>query len=96
MEIVARTLANETQWMVTWIVAKRKVNGDEIADAILTDYIPALPKHGLTHYALGKFAFSMGDATTASVFFKRAFELEPGLRLKALDDTELDKYWEAI
>lgn len=99
MEIVARTLANglpdETHWMVTWIVAKRHTNGNEVADAILGDYIPALPANGMTHYALGKLSFSMGDATTASAFFKRAFELAPGLRLKALDDAELDRFWEA-
>ena len=77
------------------VVAKRHVNGDEVADAILTDYIPALPAPGMTHYALGKLAFSMGDHKTASAFFKRAFELAPGLRLRALDDTELDRYWEA-
>ena len=99
MEIVARTLANrfhdETQWMVTWVVAKRHVNGDEAADAILADYIPVLPTNGMTHYALGKLSFSMGDRKTASAFFKRAFELTPGLRLRALDDAELDRYWEA-
>ena len=38
---------------------------------------------------------SMGDAKTASAFFKRAFELEPGLRLKAMDDGELNRFWEA-
>jgi len=100
MEIVARTLPNglpdETHWMVTWVISKRKVGGDEVANAILADYIPALPKHGMTHYALGKLAFSMGDHKTADAFFKRTFELAPGIRLKALDDTELDKFWEAI
>jgi hypothetical protein len=100
MEIVARTLANglpdETHWMVTWVVAKWKLNGDEIAAAILGDYIPALPKHGMTHFALGKLAFSMGDNKTASAFFKRAFTVGPELRVRALDDVELDRSWEGL
>jgi hypothetical protein len=100
MEIVAKDLVNglpgETYWMVTWIIAKRKLDGDELVDSILGDYIPALGTNGMTHYALGKLAFSMGDDKTASAFFKRAFTIAPELRLRALDDVELDRYWEGL
>jgi hypothetical protein len=60
----------------------------------LADYIPAVPVYRKTLYALGMLAFSMGDEKTAPAFFKRAFELEPGLWLKALDDRDLDSYRE--
>ena len=99
MEIVARALANrlpeETNWMAAWIAAKRRVSGDEVADAILADYLPALPSEGSAHYALGKLAWSMSDRKTAEAFLKRAFELTPSLRSRAENDAELAKFWEA-
>jgi hypothetical protein len=99
MEIVSRRLANafpdELQWMIAWIASKRRVDGDQKADAILSDYIQVLPPHGETLYALGEFAFSMSDHRTANALLSRAFEILPRLRLRALDDTDLDKFWEA-
>lgn len=51
-------------------------------------------RHGADYfYALARYLCAMDQATTALSCLGKAFDADPSLKLKALDDPELKRVW---
>ncbi len=72
-------LAHEREWLKVSL----------LAEGVLS----AFPTLSGVWYDLAKAKTQLGDLDTARVALKRAFELDAGLRLEALDDLELEAVW---
>jgi hypothetical protein len=56
-------------------------------------------EHGcaiIFHYNLACYVCQLGDLEKAKQSLHRAFKLDPGMRVMALDDEDLKPLWEAI
>jgi tetratricopeptide (TPR) repeat protein len=48
------------------------------------------------HFLLACYDSALGDLDEAKEGLQRAFELDPGFRLKALDERDLEPLWESL
>jgi hypothetical protein len=54
------------------------------------------PNVAIFHYNLACYMCQLGELEKAKVRLHRAFKLDPGLRVMALDDEELKPLWDEI
>jgi tetratricopeptide (TPR) repeat protein len=90
MQTVAQILAvNEpehVQWTVDWAYATRRADCLNAARLILVNAVESQPNVAIFHYNLACYECQLGNLEGAKSRLKRAFELEPRYRLKALED----------
>jgi tetratricopeptide (TPR) repeat protein len=97
MQAVAKKLAisesKNPRWWIAWAEATREA--DCIADGrlILVNALEHHPESAEILYDLACYDCQLGDLTSAKERLHRAFELEPGLRLKALEDEDFESLW---
>jgi tetratricopeptide (TPR) repeat protein len=100
LQIVAQRLVREqpTQphWRISLAYATRRVNSIPKAMEILLEARGLHPECATIHFNLGCYECQLGDLDGARVHLKRAFEIDPGYRVVALDDPDLEPLWEAI
>ena len=58
--------------------------------------MPRFPKEAMISYHLAGYAARMGDLEDAKGCLRRAFGLNPGLRLKALEDSDFETFWQDL
>ncbi len=100
MQTVAKALAihdpDEPQWTVLWAFATRRADSIEHARIILVNAIERRPNVAIFHYNLACYICQLGELKKAKVRLHRAFKLDPGMRVMALDDDDLKPLWDAI
>lgn len=93
METVAKRLARiepeNVQSTVSWAYAARRADSIEAARIILVNAVKRHPDVAVFHYNLACYECQLGNLDEAKSRLKRAFELEPSFKLKALDDEDL-------
>jgi len=97
---VAKALAindpDEPQWTVLWAFATRRADSIDQARIILVNAIERRTNVAIFHYNLACYMCQLGELEKAKVRLRRAFKLDPGLRVMALDDGDLKPLWEGI
>jgi Tfp pilus assembly protein PilF len=97
MQTVAKRLAlidpDTAQWTVSWAYATRRAESIEAARLILVNALERLQDVAVFHYNLACYECQLGNLEEAKDRLKRAFQLEPRYRLKALDDEDLEPLW---
>ena len=100
MQTVAKQLAlhapDEADWMVAWAYATRRTDSLEAARLILVNAVERLPGVAVFHFNLACYAAQLGELDCSKVYLSRAIELQPGLRLRALEDEDLRPIWETL
>jgi len=100
MQTVAKTLAihdpDEPQWTVSWAYATRRADSIELARIILVNAIERMPNVAIFHYNLACYICQLGDLEKTKESLHQAFKLDPGMRVIALDDEDLEPLWDAI
>lgn len=97
MQAVAKRLAmiepEKVQWTVSWAYATRRADSIEAARTILVNAVERIPDVAVFHYNLACYECQLGNLDEAKSRLKRAFELEPRYRIKALEDEDLEAVW---
>jgi tetratricopeptide (TPR) repeat protein len=97
MQLVATRLAlidpDNAQWAVSWAYAARRVDSIDAARLILLNAVERSPALAIFHYNLACYECQLGNVEEAKCRLKRAFELDPRYRLKALDEEDLESVW---
>ena len=100
MQTVAKKLAihdpDEPQWTTSWAWATRRADSIDQARIILVNAIERRPNVAIFHYNLACYICQLGGLEKAKVRLHRAFQLDPGLRVMALDDEDLRPMWDQI
>ena len=100
MQVVAKALAihdpDEPQWTVSWAYATRRADSIEQARIILVNAVERIPNVAIFHYNLACYSCQLGDVEGAKRSLHRAFTLDQGMRVMALDDEDLRPLWDAI
>ncbi len=81
------------QWCVSLAHAARRAQSVEAAKLILLEAVERIPKDAVLQYNLACYECLLGDVEVAKARLQRAFNLDPGLRLKALEDEDLETVW---
>lgn len=97
MQTVAKRLAlfdpDNVQWTVSWAYATRRADSIDSARLILLNAVERLPAVAIFHYNLACYECRLGNLDDAHARLRRAFQLEPRYRLKALDEEDLEAVW---
>lgn len=100
MQVVARKLAQydepNVQAWTAWAYATRRAEGIEEGMTILKDALGRHPDDASIHYSLACCQCQLGDPEAARIHLKLCFEINPGLRLHALDDDDLMPIWDSL
>jgi tetratricopeptide (TPR) repeat protein len=97
MQAVAKKLAecepDEVQWIVAWADATRNSDSLEAGRRILMDALENHENAAVLHFNLACFDCQLGDVEGAKASLKSCFELDRGMRLKALNEPDLEPIW---
>lgn len=100
MQTVAkRLLAHEpdnVQWIVSSAYATRRAESIEGAKVILLEAVERKPQVAILHYNLACYECQLGDVEVAKARLQHAFKLDPSLRMKALEDPDLEEVWGSL
>ena len=93
LQVVAKRLYDCTEspeWAAEWAVALKNCGAMESAKVVLLDAIESHPDCAMLHYVLACCESASGDTEVAKVRLQHALKLNPELRIKALDEPELN------
>jgi len=76
--------------------ALRHHSGPAEAKAVIAASEPYFEEEAAFHFLLACYDSALGHVDEAKEGLQRAFELDPGLRLKALDDPDLAPVWDSL
>jgi hypothetical protein len=76
--------------------ALRNCRGAVEAKAMVAAGEPFLENEAVFHYMLACYDSALGNLDDAKEGLTRAFELEKGFRMKALDEPDLAPLWESL
>jgi len=62
----------------------------------LLEAVERLPRAAAVHYDLAGLECQLGEVKVARGRLRHAFKLDPGLRLRALDDPDLAMIWDQL
>lgn len=100
MQVVAQKLAqydpDEPRWTAWWAYATRRADSIQAARRILAEAVERHPNVAIYHYNLACYDCQLGDLATSKSHLHRAFELEKGFRLQALEDDDLRPLWDSL
>jgi tetratricopeptide (TPR) repeat protein len=98
LDVVAKRFwdsADEPQWAAEWAHALRKSGAIESAKAVLLDAVERHPENALFHFQLACYECQLGSIEVAKARLEHAVKLDPSLRVRALDERDLEAIWEA-
>lgn len=100
MQVVAKKLVEyapeNSQTWVSWANATRHAESVEAARLILMNALDLGLHDASIPYHLACYECQLGNLEGAKGYLKRCFEIDPGWRLKALDDEDLEAVWLTI
>jgi len=68
----------------------------DAARLILVNAVERMPDVAVFHYNIACYDCQLGNLEEAKSRLKRAFELEPRYRMKALEDEDLEGVWDSL
>jgi len=99
-QTVAKRLAlydqDDVEATRAWAFATRRADCIEQTRLMLREAVERLPLSGALRYDLACAECQLGDAQGAMATLAAAFKLDPSLRLRALDEADLEPVWEAL
>jgi tetratricopeptide (TPR) repeat protein len=99
VQTVAKTLINRHPDSIDWFVslanATRRTESIEAARSILLTAVTGQPRVAIFHYHLACYECQIGEIEVAKSRLMQAFNLDPQLRMKALDDADLETVWDS-
>ena len=100
MQVVAKSLAlhdpDEPQFTIWWAYATRRADSLDAARLILVNAVERLPEVPIFLFNLACYESQLGDVEVAKARLQHALNLEPKLRLIALEDEDLRPLWDAL
>ncbi len=93
---LARNDSENVQWTISLAYATRRCESIDAARLILLAALERHPDEATLHYNLACYDCQLGDLTSAITRLEKAFELGPGYRRLAVDDTDLQPLWNSI
>ena len=100
VKTVAKILINRHPDSIDWFVslanATRRTESIEAARSILLTAVTGQPRVAIFHYYLACYDCQLGEIEVAKARLKHAFNLDPQLRMKALDDADLATVWTSM
>lgn len=92
-----RELLPDNQWGHFYIAyALHELKRTEEAYAVVKAVIHKFPQHPLMHYNLACYACRLARLNEAMEWLEKAIDLNPDIRLQALDDPDLEDLWDKI
>jgi tetratricopeptide (TPR) repeat protein len=99
MRTVAAKLAaydpDSVPWTFALAYATRRAQSIEAAKPILLAAVERHPEAAVLHYNVACYECQLGDLEVAKARLAHAFKLDEKLRLRALDDADLEELWGA-
>ena len=92
-QFLAKNEPDESNHLLNLAFAKRRLDGVESAEEILAKAEEKFPEDALIKYNLGCYRAVLGNKAEARLCLAEAFQRDPGLRLSALDDPDLEGIW---
>ena len=89
-ESLAKRSPENLNWWVHWAYSLRREKSVEAARAVLLKAAAIHPNEALIPYNLACYACVMGQTESAKKLLKTALEMYPDLRLRALNDPDLE------
>jgi tetratricopeptide (TPR) repeat protein len=100
MQAVAKKLTryepDNVRWWFSWAYATRQAESVAAARLVLLQAIETHATESAVHYNLACYECLGGDLGKAKAYLATAFKLDPGCRIKALDDEDLRALWDSI
>ena len=100
MQTVAKKLTEaepaDSRWPLAWAYATRRAESLDAARFILIAAWELHEKEPLIPYNLACYLCQMGKPEIAKDVIRHAFDLDPKMRLAALDDEDLRPLWDEI
>jgi len=100
MQEIAKRLAafqpDGIQWTISFAYATRRANSIEAAKEILLNAEPRFPREGIVKYNLACYYCQLGEIDRAKSYLRKAFEIDLGWRVAALEDADLQPLWDSI
>ena len=97
MQVVARQLAlYAPDEPVAWAFATRRADSLDAARIILVNAVERLPGVAVFLFNLACYEAQLGDVASAKAHLSRAIELRGDLRLRALEELDLEPLWDAL
>jgi tetratricopeptide (TPR) repeat protein len=100
MQVVAKMLVEyepeNFKWWISWAHSARGGESVEAARLILVNAVKQNLNHAAIHYNLARYERELGNIDGAKNCLKRCFDLDPGWRIKALEDQDLDGLWQSL
>jgi len=100
MQVVAKRLTLEQpdnpQWSLSWAEATRQADSLDGARLILLEAVERHSAVASVHYNLACYECLLGDLEVAKARLQHAFKLDPSLRLRALEDEDLQALWNSL
>jgi tetratricopeptide (TPR) repeat protein len=97
VQLVARKLAlydpNDADATIEWAYAARRADSIEAARQILSEAVERLPCLALLQYELARCECQLGEVEQAKERLHVVFDLDPRLRLRALNEPDLVPLW---
>lgn len=87
---------NEIQWLVSYAFAARRAVSIEVAKEILVKSVAKFPKEAVIYFNLACYDCQLGQLDSAKDYLRKAFEIDKGWRLEALEDKDLEPLWNSI
>jgi hypothetical protein len=66
------------------------------SERILLNAESKFPKEAIIKYNLACYCCQLGEIDSAKNYLKKAFEIDSGWRLQALDDEDLKPFWDSL
>ena len=100
MQTVAKKLTEaepaDSRWPLAWAYATRRAESLDAARFILIAAWELHEKEPLIPYNLACYLCQMGKPEIAKDVIRHAFDLDPNMRLMALDDEDLKPLWDSL
>jgi hypothetical protein len=100
MQAVAKKLARydpaDAQWTINLAYATRRSSSVVNAKAILEDFLKLNGLELSVQYTLACYECRLGHVAKAKEYLNEIFTVEPELRMRALEDEDLEPLWELI
>ena len=100
MQTVAKKLTEvdpaDARWPLSWAYATRRAESVDAARFILIAAWELHEKEPLIPYNLACYLCQMGKPEIAKYVIRHAFDLDPKMRLRALDDEDVKPLWDSI
>ena len=90
------TSPENSQYVIWEAYAARRISGIEAAEKVLLDAMDDHKGEPIIHYNLACYAAQLGKITEAGAHLAKAIEIDPSVRLMALDDNDLEPLWDNI